>query len=198
MYKYRVKITMGKASSLGLTMILNFFTLVGICGILNAVYKNRFKSSIFISSIYIEMRKSLKNRTIRKKKNPKKINSKKSQIVHVFIELLNIVKLYHWKTTSYAQHKATDDLYAELNEHLDKFVETMLGKDGSRVEQWEREIDVVQYKNTNDFKSRIHQYRDFLIKLNDYFDEKRDSDLMSQRDDILGDLNQFLYLLTFK
>ena len=144
------------------------------------------------------MRKSLKNRTIRKKKNPKKINSKKSQIVHVFIELLNIVKLYHWKTTSYAQHKATDDLYAELNEHLDKFVETMLGKDGSRVEQWEREIDVVQYNNTNDFKSRIHQYRDFLIKLNDYFDEKRDSDLMSQRDDILGDLNQFLYLLTFK
>jgi len=74
----------------------------------------------------------------------------------------------------------------------------MLGKDGSRVEQWEREIDTVQYNNTNDFKSRIHQYRDFLIKLNNYFDEKRDSDLMSQRDDILGDLNQFLYLLTFK
>lgn len=144
------------------------------------------------------MRKSVKNRTIRKKRTPKKINSKKSQIVHVFIELLNIVKLYHWKTTSYAQHKATDELYAELNEHLDKFVETMLGKDGSRVEQWEREIDVVQYNNTNDFKLRIHQYRDFLIKLNDYFDEKRDSDLMSQRDDILGDLNQFLYLLTFK
>lgn len=144
------------------------------------------------------MRKSVKNRTIRKKRSPKKMTSKKSQIVHVFIELLNIVKLYHWKTTSYAQHTATDELYATLNEHLDKFVETMLGKDGSRVEQWEREIDTVQYNNTNDFKSRIHQYRDFLIKLNDYFDEKRDSDLMSQRDDILGDLNQFLYLLTFK
>ena len=144
------------------------------------------------------MRKSLKNRTIRKKRSSKKKSPKKSQIVHVFIELLNIVKLYHWKTTSYAQHKATDELYATLNEHVDKFVETMLGKDGSRVEQWEREIDAVQYNNTNDFKSRIHQYRDFLIKLNDYFDEKRDSDLMSQRDDILGDLNQFLYLLTFK
>ena len=143
------------------------------------------------------MRKSLKNRTIRKKRSSKK-SPKKSQIVHVFIELLNIVKLYHWKTTSYAQHKATDELYATLNDHLDKFVETMLGKDGSRIEQWEREIDAVQYNNTNDFKSRIHEYRNFLIKLNDYFDEKRDSDLMSQRDDILGDLNQFLYLLTFK
>ena len=108
------------------------------------------------------MRKSLKNRTLRRKqRNPKKINSKKSQIVHVFIELLNIVKLYHWKTTSYAQHKATDELYATLNDHLDKFVETMLGKDGSRIEQWEREIDAVQYNNTNDFKSRIHEYRNF-------------------------------------
>ena len=145
------------------------------------------------------MRKSVKNRTVRtKKRNSKKMSPKKSQIVHVFIELLNIVKLYHWKTKSYAQHKATDELYATLNEHLDKFVETMLGKDGSRIEQWEREIDTVQYNNTIDFRSRIHGYRDFLIKLNDYFDEKRDSDLMSQRDDILGDLNQFLYLLTFK
>lgn len=144
------------------------------------------------------MRKTSKNRTIRKKKNPKKRSPEKSKIVHAFIEMLNIVKLYHWKTTSYAQHKATDELYATLNEHLDKFVETMLGKDGSRIEQWEREIDAVQYNNTNDFKKRIHEYRDFLIKLNDYFDEKRDSDLMSQRDDILGDLNQFLYLLTFK
>ena len=143
------------------------------------------------------MRKSLKNRTIRKKRIPKK-SPNKSQIVHVFIEMLNIVKLYHWKTTYYAQHKATDELYATLNEHVDKFVETMLGKDGSRIERWEREIDAVQYNNTNDFKSRIHEYRNFLIKFNDYFDEKRDSDLMSQRDDILGDLNQFLYLLTFK
>jgi DNA-binding ferritin-like protein len=143
------------------------------------------------------MRKSLKNRTIRKKRTSKK-SPNKSQIVHVFIELLNIVKLYHWKTTSYAQHKATDELYATLNEHVDKFVETMLGKDGSRIQQWEREIDAVQYNNTNDFKSRIHGYRDFLIKMNDYFDEKRDSDLLNIRDEILGDLNQFLYLLTFK
>ena len=118
------------------------------------------------------MRKSLKNRTIRKKRSLKK-SPKKSQIVHVFIELLNIVKLYHWKTTSYAQHKATDELYATLNERVDKFVETMLGKNGSRIEQWERELDTVQYSNTNDFRSRIHGYRDFLIKLNDYFDEKK-------------------------
>ena len=30
-----------------------------------------------------------------------------------------------------------------------------------------------------------------------FFDIKRDSDLLSVRDEILGDINQFLYLLTF-
>ena len=30
-----------------------------------------------------------------------------------------------------------------------------------------------------------------------FFDSKRDSDLLNVRDEILGDINQFLYLLTF-
>ena len=42
--------------------------------------------------------------------------------------MLNVVKIYHWKTFSYATHKATDELYEELNENIDKFVEVLLGK----------------------------------------------------------------------
>ena len=37
-----------------------------------------------------------------------------------------------------------------------------------------------------------------LIDLNLCFDEKKDSDLLTVRDDILSDLNQFFYLLSFK
>ena len=32
------------------------------------------------------------------------------RIVTMFLQMLNTVKLYHWKTSSYAQHKATDEL----------------------------------------------------------------------------------------
>jgi len=48
---------------------------------------------------------------------------KKSHIIRVFLEMLNVIKIYHWKTRSYAQHKATDELYGRLNENIDKFIE---------------------------------------------------------------------------
>jgi hypothetical protein len=33
--------------------------------------------------------------------------------------------------------------------------------------------------------------------MNIYFDPSRDSDLLNIRDELLGDINQFLYLMTF-
>lgn len=146
----------------------------------------------------------VKNKTIRRNRrksarsNRSNSSNKKSSIVHMFIEMLNVVKLYHWKTKSYAQHKATDELYELLNGHIDKFVEVMLGKNGSRIEMWEKDVLSIQYTNLSDFKGRVYEYRTFLSQLNNYFDATTDSDLLNIRDEILGDLNQFLYLLTFK
>jgi DNA-binding ferritin-like protein len=111
--------------------------------------------------------------------------------------MLNNIKLYHWKTKSYAQHKATDELYDKLNKNIDKFIETLLGKDELRIKMLKKRVDLLDTKNTNEFKSRIYEYREFLLDMNDIFDEKRDSDILSIRDEILSDLNQFLYLLTF-
>ena len=48
--------------------------------------------------------------------------------IPTFLHMLNTVKLYHWKTTSYSTHKATDQLYSDLNEKIDEFVEILLGK----------------------------------------------------------------------
>ena len=123
--------------------------------------------------------------------------SNKSHIVRMFMEMLNVVKLYHWKTHSFAQHKATDELYERLNENVDKFVEVLLGKDGSRINMTKKRVDLIDPESINSFKSRIYEYRAFLVDLNRYFSPKRDTDLLNIRDEILGDINQFLYLLTF-
>jgi len=124
-------------------------------------------------------------------------NARKTYIVKIFIEILNTVKLYHWKTRSFSQHKATDELYGNLNENIDKFVETLLGKDESRIKMIEKKIRLIDNDNLKDFKSRIYEFRKFLINMSTYLNSKRDSDLLNIRDEILGDLNQFLYLLTF-
>lgn len=147
-------------------------------------------------------RKSCKGGARRTRKNsirtsPHYTNKSKSHLVRVFLEILNMVKLYHWKTHSYAQHKATDELHSRMNENVDKFVEVLLGKDTRRIKMLEKKIDLIDPTNVGDFKARIHEYRDFLIDMNLYFDVKVDTDLLAIRDELLADINQFLYLMTF-
>jgi len=148
-------------------------------------------------------RKTLKKSNIVKSKKTKQTrnismtNQKKSHIVKIFMEMLHTIKLYHWKTRSFAQHNATDELYKELNENIDKFVEVLLGKDQTRIKMMEKRIDLLDANNTREIKERIFEYREFLTDMNIWFDNSRDSDLLSIRDDILASLNQFLYLLTF-
>jgi N-acyl-D-aspartate/D-glutamate deacylase len=136
-------------------------------------------------------KKNNRNKSVRIK------DSNKSHIVHIFLEMLNIIKLYHWKTKSYAQHKATDELHENLSKNIDKFVEVLLGKDESRIRMIEKDIEIMDFSDTMSFKEKMYEYREFLTNLDRYFNNRTDSDLFSIRDDILADINQFLYLMTF-
>lgn len=123
------------------------------------------------------------------------------RIVTMFLQMLNTVKLYHWKTHSYSQHKATDELYSNLNENIDSFVEIMLGKKGDRVNlTGQKSLPLMDYTNLSDFKKEIEKYKTFLINMNKDagLNITNNSDLLNVRDEILGNLNQFTYLLTFK
>jgi len=124
-------------------------------------------------------------------------NKIKSRIIQVFLGILNTVKLYHWKTYSYAEHKATDELYARLNKDIDKFVEILLGKDETRFSMLNKQTTLLDYNLKQDFKQRIYAFRGFLVNMSNVLDPKQDSDLLNVRDEILADINQFLYLMTF-
>jgi hypothetical protein len=119
----------------------------------------------------------------------------------MFLQMLNTVKLYHWKTSSYAQHKATDELYANLNLNIDKFVEIMLGKTGGRVNlTGQKSLPLLDYTNVADFTREVNQYKAFLTNMDKdtRLSITGNSDLLNVRDEILGNLSQFTYLLTFK
>ena len=146
------------------------------------------------------MPKTLKNNTNNKRKTSKQTRKPvnyKAHIVKIFLELINMVKLYHWKTRSYAQHKATDELHASLNKHTDEFVEVLLGKGSSRIRMMSKKMKLIDCDSTRDFKERIFEFREFFTNMDKYFDKKRDSDLLTIRDELLIDINQFLYLMTF-
>ena len=128
------------------------------------------------------------------------------QIIFCFMHMLNTIKLYHWKTTSYSTHKATDQLYTDLNSKIDEFVEVMLGKPHIAYNRNFilniQNIKLKKYNNNSDFKKEIEYYKMFMIDLSQKreFSENNNLnvDLLAIRDEILALLNQFLYLLTLK
>ena len=124
-------------------------------------------------------------------------NKRNCMVVHKFLELLNMVKLYHWKTHSFSQHKATDELYGKLGENIDRFVEVLMGKSKNRIQMLDEKMRLYDLDTKQELREHILEYRDFLINMNQVFDPRRDSDLLSIRDDLLADINQFLYLWTF-
>ena len=149
-------------------------------------YRNRSNSSA-----------TRKNR----KSNSSSLGSFQKQITVVFLEMLMMVKLFHWKTHSYATHKATDDLYGSLNENIDKFIEVLLGKTGSRIDlMGHKTIKLIDLNSQEKLKSKISSFKSVLVDLdnNKALSTMSNSDLFNIRDEILGNLNQFLYLLTFK
>lgn len=140
-----------------------------------------------------------------KKKNTTRKNSASSQqfqqeITKNFLELLIAVKLYHWKTHSYAVHKATDDLYGELNTNIDKFVEVLLGKTSIRTNLVKQKtVQLVDLTSKAQLIQLVKNFKHYLVGLsNNKFMQQTmaNTDLLNIRDEILANLNQFLYLLT--
>jgi hypothetical protein len=123
------------------------------------------------------------------------------QVTVIFFEILLMVKLFHWKTYSYATHKATDELYAKLNEHMDQFIEVLLGKTGIRINLLNnKKINLIDLTSPDQLRAKVDEYKKYLVSLsnNRAINAMTDTDLLNIRDEILGDLNQFLYLLSFK
>ena len=123
-----------------------------------------------------------------------------SNIVCTFLEMLNMVKLHHWKTYSYSTHKATDELYSDLNSNVDAFIEVLLGKEGThRVNLTHtKSLPLYDFSSAGPFKQKIAQFKLYLEHMSKCPTLMNNSDLLNIRDELLGNLNKFTYLLTLK
>ena len=106
-------------------------------------------------------------------------------------------RILHWQTKSYARHMAFDRIYGSLDGHVDKFAETAMGKYG----RFKLSTDNKSLKLQNTSELNVVTYvKGLITKLIDFNKDlgEKDSDLLNIRDEILGDLNQLLYLLTLE
>jgi hypothetical protein len=50
-----------------------------------------------------------------------------AEIVTIMLTLRNQIKVYHWQTSSFAEHEALGDFYEGFNDLMDKFIESYQG-----------------------------------------------------------------------
>ena len=139
--------------------------------------------------------------TTAKRNSKPNLGKFQKEITVTFLETIIMIKLFHWKTFSYSTHKATDELYGSLNENMDKFIEVLLGKSGERTNLMNKKtISLIDINSPDKFKERMVAFKRYLVALNHNkaIKQMTNSDLLNIRDEILGDVNKLLYLLTFK
>jgi phosphoribulokinase len=110
-----------------------------------------------------------------------------------FLCMRNQIKLYHWQTKLYSRHKATDAVVDSLDKSIDKYVEVYMGKYGRM--KMNGETGTISIKNLSE-SSIINFIKRCIVYLNTIKLKDTDTDLLNIRDEMLGELNQLLYLFT--
>jgi hypothetical protein len=118
--------------------------------------------------------------------------------INFFFSMREQIKLYHWQTHSFAQHKATDDVLSSLDASIDKYVEVYMGKYGRP--KMTATNHTTRVHNMNE-KTVLRFLKTCIGYLENHLVKKLkpvDTDLVNIRDEMLAALNQLLYLFTLK
>lgn len=102
------------------------------------------------------------------------------------------IHVFHWLTTSYAQHKALGDLYDGIHDLTDNFMEVYMGKYGRNIGA--NTASMITYNSAN-VSDSITTFESFLVGLTTELDPT-DTDLLNIRDEMLDLVHLTQYLLT--
>ena len=107
----------------------------------------------------------------------------------ILLQLTN--KLYHWNTTLFARHKATDEFDSVISSFIDKFVEYYMGNTKCKPTITTIKIQE-KYLTDNGF---VMLFQDIKLILNEMENVITHKDLLALKDELLGEVNKMLYLL---
>jgi len=140
------------------------------------------------------VRKRSHNKSHNKRHKSHKIHKRSGYstngIVTTLTQMLHAIKLHHWRTHSYSVHKATDNLHEALSEQVDSFVEKLLGSKHTRATLTHMPLHACN--TLPELKRRMEHYKRYLQGM----PASLGTDLLNIRDELLGSLNQFSYMLT--
>jgi hypothetical protein len=114
--------------------------------------------------------------------------------VHFLLSMQTQLRVYHWRTASFARHKAADDLLDRVVELSDRFVETLMGARGGVRPTGLPPITVVDLADANalDYLSRCVDF----LKSDGASLCRGDSALTNVLDELVGAVDRAAYLFT--
>lgn len=122
----------------------------------------------------------------------------KEEMVIMLLQIQTQFRILHWQTTSEARHVAYGNIYGDLNENIDEFVEIFMGKYG-RFELKEEGSTITIYNIKKlEINSFLKSCTEFLKSFSTELSQEDDTDLLNIRDEMLGSVNKLKYLLTQK
>jgi len=119
----------------------------------------------------------------------------------MIVELLtleNQLKIWHWQTTSFAEHKALDKIHDSIEERIDMFIEAFQGKYARIKSENEFNIQLENYTSSDNIISFVNKNIEYLIGMDKGLEEGYNDELLNIRDEIVSDLQKLKYLLTLK
>ena len=119
------------------------------------------------------------------------------EIAAIFLNFSDNMKIYHWQTTSYARHKASDQLVGNISDKMDRFIEVIQGCRGLRVKMSPQSLNL---DNQSDMTALelLKKFQKWLQSGLPRYLQPEETDLFNIRDEILADVNQTLYLFSLQ
>lgn len=115
------------------------------------------------------------------------------QIITPLLTLHNQLRIHHWQTKSYAQHKALGKAYEDLDGLIDSFMEVYFGKYGNINAKENFKITLQNYTE-KDPKEVVEDGVNFVQNLKNNLKET-DTELLNIGDEMLAVLQRTKYLL---
>jgi len=111
-------------------------------------------------------------------------------LVRHFFRFQNELKLYHWRTGSYARHRASDKLGQDFLSLTDRFIEAYMGTH-DRVSIGNEGLVIRRFTDKN-APSLLREMMEFLTTLDKPL--KNNPSLLNIRDEMVSALQQTLFL----
>jgi hypothetical protein len=115
-----------------------------------------------------------------------------NEMIQFFFTLQLLNKLYHWNTTSFARHTATNGFGSELSDLVDKFVEVFIGRYKIKPQVYKVNLNH-EYLTDTGIINLFEQTRKYLESISGKISS---SELLNIRDELLAEVNKMLYLFT--